>query len=137
MNLLPGKARLIPARTQFKRKSSSLRVLIEFSPMSLSVTSQTYLVDMSDNDFEQELDGINNEPSDDEEFPSRENDGDDNADIMELQTVMQVPGPDASIADLRKVMSIQFHLPSFRTLINPFHSLSPQHRWHMAICVHA
>ena len=65
---------------------------------------------MSDDDFELELDGIGNEPSDDEE---RGNEEDDNADIIELQTVMQVPGPDASIADLRKVMttisSIRFH----------------------------
>lgn len=91
---------------------------------------------MSDNDFENELDAVDNEPSDEEESLSRENNEDDNADIIELQTVMQVPAPDASIADLHKVMSILFHLSGIITLINPFHSPFPWHRGHMEICVH-
>lgn len=92
---------------------------------------------MSDDDFENKLDVVDNEPSDEEESLGRENNEDDNVDIIELQMVMQVPAPDASIADLCKVMSILFHLSGIITLINPFHSLFPQHRGHMEICMHA
>ncbi|KIM56380.1 hypothetical protein SCLCIDRAFT_132841 [Scleroderma citrinum Foug A] len=61
---------------------------------------------MSDDDFENELDAVDNEPSDEEESLSRENNEDDNTDIIELQMVMQVPAPDASIADLHKSLSM-------------------------------